>query len=474
MLTSELEISSDAVEPDARASRPAAERAAIRAGTFNLANTILGAGMLGLPMAFSRCGMALGFVLLIVFAGLASLGLFLLSASCDIVGRPASFVTVSERAVRGSGILLSSAIAIKCFGVAVSYLVIVGDVMPQVLLGLGYTGQGDSVLLERRLWSLLAAVCVSPLAYLRDLHSLRHISLVAISCVLAIAVLIVLFSFRPPLSPAVDPCPAAASPLAGDGATTAGAGASGSTPTDGIISPRACRGPVVAVGNAVDTLVALPTFVFAFTCHQNIPVITNELRAACAAHGGSHHGPAQRRAGEATIILGAGAIAGLVYALVGGCGYSTFGDAVQGDVLRSYPASPLLAVARLAIAVIVTLSYPMQAHPGRECILAILDARAPACVACARTTTAGTADPAAPAGRALPPPDARGEREANDEAPPPEQPTSTSRLLPRRHRPVIITTLWLAGSILLSCAVDDLSLVLSLGACVHARPRRAR
>ena len=34
---------------------------------------------------------------------------------------------------------------------------------------------------------------------------------------------------------------------------------------------------------------------------------------------------------------------------------------VESDVLRGYPASPLLSVARLSVAVLVSLSYPLQA-----------------------------------------------------------------------------------------------------------------
>jgi len=44
-----------------------------------LSNTILGAGMLGLPHAFSECGWALGYGMLFLSATLSTLGLSLLS-----------------------------------------------------------------------------------------------------------------------------------------------------------------------------------------------------------------------------------------------------------------------------------------------------------------------------------------------------------------------------------------------------------
>ena len=33
---------------------------------------------------------------------------------------------------------------------------------------------------------------------------------------------------------------------------------------------------------------------------------------------------------------------------------------VESDMLRGYPASPLLSVARLSVALLVSLSYPLQ------------------------------------------------------------------------------------------------------------------
>ena len=471
-----IQLSSNGPQPQSKA-----ERVAIRSGVFNLANTILGAGMLGLPAAFARCGMVTGLLLLLVFGGLSALGLYLLSAACDIVGRPANFVTVSERvrslclecsrlpspcvhttmhadvlvlssrdalqAAPGASLLLGGAIAIKCFGVATSYLIIVGDVMPQVLLSFGWPR--GSPFLERRLWSLIAALCVSPLAFLRSLHALRHVSLVAISCVLSIVVLIILFSVRPPLSPSLDPCPNVSSaPAAGleeDDALAAAADAS-----------AACRGPVHAFGGSVDTLMALPTFIFAYTCHQNIPALTNELRAASAASGVRGGGASGR--GELSIILRAEAIAGCVYVAVAACGYGTFGARVRGDILTSYPTSPLLATARLAIATVVSLSYPLLSHPARACIIAILDA-----LHTRRQRRAHTAHESAPC--AVRPMetasvDADASRGASAAAGLPALPRTHHRRERRQFQ--LVTTCFLLLSTLIACAVDDLSLILSL------------
>ena len=78
----------------------------LRGGVFVLANTLLGAGMLGLPAAFADCGYAVGLALLVFFASLGALGLTLLAYAADRAGRPASIYSVAEAALPGLGVLL--------------------------------------------------------------------------------------------------------------------------------------------------------------------------------------------------------------------------------------------------------------------------------------------------------------------------------------------------------------------------------
>ena len=306
---------SDAAPPGSDAAPPGNTHAgaSIASGVLNMANTILGAGMLALPHAFAECGLSVGLIFLLIFASLSVLGLYLVSASADLAGRPSSFYAVAEKAVPGSGLIIDAAIAVKCFGVATSYLIIVGDSLPQALEPFGASG----VLTDRRLWTLSAAVAVAPLAYLKEIDALRHTSLAArlaenavhplerqraarlpgasegsglaygarsaasaawrlavasgarlrvcprwavppcrhqaaLLSVLFVTVLVVLFALQ--AGPGFDPC--------------AGRNYTADAP---------CRGAVPTAAPAPSALSALPVFVFAFTCHQNIISVTNEL-----------------------------------------------------------------------------------------------------------------------------------------------------------------------------------------------------
>lgn len=247
----------DALKPlDASASGTGAllgrpRGAPVIVGTFVLANTILGAGMLGLPAAFGGCGYVAGCLMIFLFAGSATFGLHLLSEAANFVGRPATFHKVADAALPGFGLLFDAAIAIKCFGVATSYFVVVKGNVPKALTSFGVPD--DSVWHAKWLWVLIAAGLASPLAALKQISKLRFTAGLSLTCVVLIVTVACLFALHP--APSLDPC---------DG----GGGVNGSQP---------CKGAVVPFTDVVSCLRELPIFVFAYTCHQNIISITNEL-----------------------------------------------------------------------------------------------------------------------------------------------------------------------------------------------------
>ena len=123
-----------------------------------------------------------------------------------------------------------------------------------------------------------------------------------------------------------------------------------------------CKGPTALVTNPSQTLHALPLFVFSYTCHQNIFSITNELSD-----------PTPQRNIKVCVLAVGAALA--VYIILGASGYSTFGGLVDHDILASYPSdNGIVAVARLAISLVVSCCYPLQAHPSRACTTSIVRA----------------------------------------------------------------------------------------------------
>lgn len=267
-----------------------------------------------MPFAYKSNGVLIG-TLIIAVAGLtAGFGLFLQGLASEYVPRGhASFFAVAKKTYPSLAVLFDIAISIKCFGVAVSYIIIIGDLMPQIAQSFGAEHQ---MLLDRQFWVAVSFSIVGPLSFLRKLDSLKYTSFVALASV-AYLILIVVIHF-----------------LLGDTADQ--------------------RGPIKIAKPEGPTamLSALPVIVFAFTCHQNMFSVLNELKDY------SHHKLKQ-------IITGSIGSSVLMYWVVGLCGYFSFGDNVGGNIISMYPYNIFSTIGRIAIVVLVIFSYPLQCHPCR-------------------------------------------------------------------------------------------------------------
>lgn len=121
----------------------------------NLVNTIVGAGVLAMPHAMSNMGITLG-VIVILWAGLTSgFGLYLQTRCARYLDRGnSSFFALSQITYPNAAVVFDAAITIKCFGVGVSYLIIIGDLMPGVVRGFSSNvdGSGAQYLVDRHFW----------------------------------------------------------------------------------------------------------------------------------------------------------------------------------------------------------------------------------------------------------------------------------------------------------------------------------
>lgn len=258
--------------------------ASLPSSVANLANTIIGTGMVALPGAFVYTGWLLG-SFLIVFCGFTGAsGLYLLTRCANkLGGRRQSFFTVALKTIPKGARWFDLAIALKCYGVSISYLIISGQLMPQVVLSMLKAAghEHDAIpawLLDRDFWITFLVVLLLPLCFLRKLDSLRHTSYLSLMAVVYLVVIVIVFfldqSSLPP------------------------------------------RGEVHAVVLSPHILAIFPVFVFAFTCAQNMLPVYNELSASDPL---MHMDRAKWAIGSS--IGGAGA----VYTMVSLLGYAEFG-----------------------------------------------------------------------------------------------------------------------------------------------------
>ncbi|KAL9601604.1 MAG: hypothetical protein Q9219_002438 [cf. Caloplaca sp. 3 TL-2023] len=291
---------------------------------INLVNTIVGAGVLAMPLALSRMGMLLG-VIVIIWAGVtAGFGLYLQTRCARYLERgSSSFFALSQMTYPSAAVLFDAAIAIKCFGVGVSYLIIIGDLMPGVVRGFSENAAGVGFLVDRHFWVTGFMLIVIPLSFLRRLDSLKYTSVIALISIGYLVILVVAHFVK--------------------GDTTA---------NRGVLR-------VVKWESAVATLSSFPVMVFAYTCHQNMFSILNEI-------GNNSH---FRTTGVVFASIG---VAGLIYILVAITGYLSFGNAVAGNIVSMYAPSISATIGKAAIVVLVMFSYPLQVHPCRASVDAVL------------------------------------------------------------------------------------------------------
>jgi amino acid permease len=299
--------------------------ASVASGTINLANTILGAGMLALPYGFAQLGYVLGCMLLLLFGAMSFFSLSLLARLAEWINNLEYTITGDRKSLASSSYgacarrlypwateVLDIAVTLKLIGVMVSYLIIVSDIAADVFV---YLAPMSSELLHPpQFWLVVIVSCLTPLCFFQRLDSQRFASSIALTSVIGIVVMILTF------------------PMWGH--------------------PEHVSG-IVPFRISTRIFNVLPLFIFAFCCHQNMFSVANE------------YSPERRtRKSNLTIILSA-ASSYPVYLSVAIAGYLTIGPDVNSNVLNSYPDSIVLTIAKLSLLVLIAFAFPIQFHPAR-------------------------------------------------------------------------------------------------------------
>ncbi|KOH00069.1 aspartate/glutamate transporter [Saccharomyces eubayanus] len=297
----------------------------IRSGVLTLLHTACGAGILAMPYAFKPFGLVPGVVMIVICGACAMQSLFIQARVARYVAPgKASFSALTRLINPSLSIVFDLAIAVKCFGVGVSYMIVVGDLMPQIMS----TWTGNAWLLSRNVQiSLIMLFFVAPLSFLKKLNSLRYASMVAISSVAYLCVLVLVHYVAP---------------------------SNEILKLKGRVSyffPRQ--------SHDLNMLNTLPIFVFAYTCHHNMFSIINEQKSVRFEH-------------VMKIPLISISLALALYIAIGCAGYLTFGDNIIGNIIMLYPQSVSSTVGRIAIVLLVMLAFPLQCHPARASIHQIL------------------------------------------------------------------------------------------------------
>ncbi|KAI1171651.1 transmembrane amino acid transporter family protein [Nemania sp. FL0916] len=291
---------------------------------MNMANSIIGAGIIGQPYAFKDAGLAAGVVLLVGLTIVVDWTIRLIVINSKLSGA-SSFQGTVEHCFGKTGLIaISVAQWAFAFGGMVAFGVIVGDSIPPVFRAIWpnlHEMPVLSLLGNRSAVIVIFILGISyPLTLYRDIAKLAKASTFALISMTIIVATVVI---------------------------------------QGALTPLADRGsfstPLLTINDGIFQAVGVISF--AFVCQHNSLLIYGSLKTPTI----------DRFATVTHYSAGVSMVACLIMALAG---FLTFGDKTLGNVLNNFPAdNTMVTIARLCFGLNMLTTLPLEAFVCREVML---------------------------------------------------------------------------------------------------------
>lgn len=287
---------------------------------MNMANSIIGAGIIGQPYAFKQAGLLTGIVLLLVLTITVDWTIRLIVKNSKLSGAN-SFQATMEHCFGKSGLVaISVAQWAFAFGGMVAFCIIIGDTIPRVLASMFpslHTIPVLGLLTDRRTIIVLFTLGISyPLSLYRDIAMLAKASSLALVSMVIILVTVLI---------------------------------------QGPLAPDDLKGPIKSslIINA-GVFQAIGVISFAFVCHHNSLLIYGSLRT-----------PTMDR--FATVTHWSTSISMIACLVMALAGYLIFGSKTQGNVLNNFPNDNFMVnIARLCFGLNMLTTLPLECFVCRE------------------------------------------------------------------------------------------------------------
>ncbi|KIE01195.1 Transmembrane amino acid transporter family protein, partial [Metarhizium majus ARSEF 297] len=299
-------------------------KSGLKSAFMNMANSIIGAGIIGQPYALRQAGLLSGILLLVGLTVVVDWTICLIVINSKLSGTSSFQGTVEHCFGRPGLVAISLAQWVFAFGGMVAFGVIVGDTIPHVLVAI-WPNLGTVPLLglltDRRVAIAVFVMGVSyPLTLYRDIAKLAKASTFALIGMLVIVVTVVIQGFFVP------------------------------SESKGSFST-----PLLTVNGGI--FQAIGVISFAFVCHHNSLLIYGSLKT-----------PTIDNFSRVThYSTGISMMACLFMALAG---FLTFGDKTLGNVLNNFPSdNSMVNVARLCFGLNMLTTFPLEAFVCREVML---------------------------------------------------------------------------------------------------------
>mmetsp|Transcript_26790 Transcript_26790/g.53513 ORF Transcript_26790/g.53513 Transcript_26790/m.53513 type:complete len:686 (+) Transcript_26790:157-2214(+) len=306
------------------------KKSSVFGASSNLVNSIVGAGIIGIPYALRMSGLWAGLFLLLLVGLFTDKSLRILIEQASFHPRfrslPAPVLTFEDLASYpfgkfGSGFVLFN-MFVMAYGAMVAYLLIIKDTVPTVM---GY--EHGTHLLERNFILILVSLLVMlPLSMQRDMASLSITSTISVAADVVLVVFV-----------------AAYSPIQDTVATNGGIGR------------------IMQTDSVHSTLfVGLGILSTAMACQHSAFIVANSLND-------------KTRRRWKWVTNQSIALAAVLCAILGVCGYLGFLDDTQGDVLNNFPVGSVEADgARILLALTMVFTYPMESFVARHVLIMLV------------------------------------------------------------------------------------------------------
>lgn len=286
-------------------------------GYVNILKTIIGSGILYIPMLFKTFGAIPTAILMMISCVLSVTGqLIYVHCNFTVNDRSGNITTLAQKSIPRTTFLVDFFVFFKCFGVSTSYLIIIRELLPNLLKH----SFGEGILTQPKISLLIFLCCISPITFFRQLDNLKYtssIGLMSISLILIFSV--INFSSDPSTIKNVN--------------------------FFEILD--------------IEALKALGTFVFAFTCHQNLVSVQNEM---------IDNSPKRLQ----KLIFSTAISSFIIYMIFGFFNYALFARNMHDNILKSYPNNQITIFLHFMYIMVMGFSYPLQINPARVYFLNLL------------------------------------------------------------------------------------------------------
>ena len=331
-MADELELSPIGPESAGTAANPPpleikhSSKSTVKGAIANFVNSIIGAGIVGLPYALHEAGLGAGLLLLLAIAGMTVYSAQLI-IQLGVAAGKLDFEALCEHAFGPAGfVCITVSMFLFAAGAMISYLVILADTAAAVFAH--WAGYQQSIMTRRAVLSVVALSCLLPLCLIRDMSKLARTSALSIVAIVWIVFFVTLRSLGP---------------------------------ATGAVLPAGDLTHIAVISQ--DVFPAIGVFAFAFVCQHNSFIVFNSLSDSSTS--------AWARTARYSVLIAT--IACAVLALFG---FLQFRGLTQGNLLNNYAWDDELAnFTRLTYSITMVLTYPQEMFVARHCVFAFVRRR---------------------------------------------------------------------------------------------------